>query len=143
MATTTHREKVAKMRPKTRRKPLGGSDRARSIQGEIGTLPDVSKLRRRLGLIQAHFARLLPTSVRTLVTLEARTPPTEAVARRLVELERLTDALSEVIKPDSLGTWLLTPAPAFDGLKPLEVIERGQGDRLWQMIYFLRSGVPS
>jgi hypothetical protein len=28
-------------------------------------------------------------------------------------------------------------------LKPLEVIDRGEGDRIWSMIYFLRSGVPS
>jgi len=61
----------------------------------------------------------------------------------LIELERLTKALSEVIRPDSLGKWLQSPNAAFDGLKPLEVIERGEIDRLWEMIYFLRSGVPS
>ena len=30
---------------------------------------------------------------------------------------------------------------AFDGLKPLEVIERGEIDRLWNMIFYLESGV--
>jgi hypothetical protein len=58
-------------------------------------------------------------------------------------LERLTNALSEVIKKESLGKWLKTPNQAFGGMKPVEVIERGESDRLWEMIYFLRSGVPS
>jgi hypothetical protein len=31
---------------------------------------------------------------------------------------------------------------AFGGLKPLEVIERGEIDRLWNMVYELRSGMP-
>jgi hypothetical protein len=36
-----------------------------------------------------------------------------------------------------------TPNDAFDGLKPLEVIECGEVDRIWQMIIILRSGVPN
>jgi hypothetical protein len=39
--------------------------------------------------------------------------------------------------------WLETPNEAFDGSTPLQVIERGESDRLWRMIYFLRSGEPS
>jgi len=100
-------------------------------------------LRKQLQLNQAVFAKLLPVSVRSLATLESGTPPSEVVARKLIELKRLTDALSEVIKKESLGTWLQTPNDAFDGLKPIEVIDRGQSDRIWSMIYFLRSGVPS
>lgn len=103
----------------------------------------VLNLRNRLQLKQAVFARLLPVSVRSLATLESGTPPTEVVARKLIEIQRLTNALSEVIKKNSLGTWLQTPNDAFDGLKPLEVIDRGESDRIWSMIYFLRSGVPS
>ncbi len=103
----------------------------------------VLDLRKRLELKQAVFARLLPVSVRSLVTLEGGSTPTEAVARRLAELLRLTNALTEVMKKESLGKWLQTPNEAFGGLKPLEVIDRGESDRIWAMIYFLRSGVPS
>jgi DNA-binding transcriptional regulator YiaG len=113
------------------------------VVGTVTKLGLVAKLRERLQLKQADFARLLPVSVRSLATLESGTPPTEVVARRLVELQRLTNGLSEVIKKESLGTWLKTPNDAFDGLKPLEVIDRGESDRIWSMIYYLRSGVPS
>lgn len=102
----------------------------------------VAELRQLLQQTQADFARLFPISVRSLATLESGATPTEAIARRLVELRRLTLALGEVIRKESLGIWLKTPNAAFDGLKPLEVIERGETDRLWSMIYFLRSGVP-
>jgi DNA-binding transcriptional regulator YiaG len=103
----------------------------------------VANLRQQLQLRQGVFARLLPVSVRTLATLESGSPPSEVVARRLIELQRLTKALAEVMKKESLGIWLQTPNEAFDGLKPLEVIDRGESDRIWSMIYFLRSGVPS
>ena len=55
----------------------------------------------------------------------------------------MIDALGEVIQNDAIGPWLNRPNDAFDGLKPMEVIERGEVDRLWQMIFYLRSGVAS
>ena len=93
--------------------------------------------------LKARLRRLLPISVRSLAMLESGAPPSEAVARRLHELQRLTNPLAEVIHEESLGKWLRTPNDAFGGLKPLEVIDRGETDRLWSMIFFLRSGVPS
>ena len=68
---------------------------------------------------------------------------TEEAKPELTEHERLIDALSEVIEQRFVEKWLRTPNPAFGGSKPLQVIERGESDRLWEMIYFLRSGVPS
>jgi transcriptional regulator with XRE-family HTH domain len=103
----------------------------------------VNELRQHSGLTQPEFARLLSISVRTLAALEGGTPLTDSVQRRVTELERLIDGLREVIKPESLGAWLRTPNPAFGDLKPLEVVERGEADRLWEMVYFLRSGVPA
>ncbi len=100
-------------------------------------------IRKRLQLNRGVFARLPPVSVRSLATVESGAEPSEVVARRLCELRRLTDALTEVIRQESLGKWLQTPNEAFDGLKPLEVIERGESHRIWSMIYFLRSGTPS
>jgi len=58
------------------------------------------------------------------------------------DVQQLRTALSEVIKEESIGAWLETPNPAFDELKPSEVIERGEIDRIWSMIFLLRSGVP-
>lgn len=103
----------------------------------------VTQLRTKLQLTQPEFARLLPYSVRSLATFESGKAPTDAFTRRFIEIKRLIDALAEIMKPESIGGWLKTPNPAFDGQKPLEVIERGEADRLWSMIYFIRSGVPT
>ena len=47
-----------------------------------------------------------------------------------------------MVEPKSLGAWFITPNETFDGLKPMEVIERGEIDRLWDMVFRLRSGMP-
>jgi Protein of unknown function (DUF2384) len=47
------------------------------------------------------------------------------------------------MKPEFIAEWLSTPNEEFDGLKPLEVIERGEMDRLWDMIFYLESGIAS
>lgn len=100
-------------------------------------------LREQLGMTRDTFARMLPVSTRSLADIEAgKQPPSEATTRRLTELQRLTDALGEVIRPEAVGDWLKLPNAAFDGLKPLEVIDRGETDRIWRMIYLLRSGTP-
>jgi hypothetical protein len=39
-----------------------------------------------------------------------------------------------------VGPWLDTPNDAFSGLKPLDLIERGEMDRLWRMIFEVESG---
>ena len=58
------------------------------------------------------------------------------------EQQALINALSDVLPLCSVQTWLQTPNQSFDGLKPIEVIDRGESDRLWEMIYNLRSGNP-
>jgi hypothetical protein len=58
-------------------------------------------------------------------------------------MRELQEALSNLAEsPDALGVWLRTPTHVFDGLKPLELVERGQIGRLWGLMYRLESGEP-
>ena len=50
--------------------------------------------------------------------------------------------LSRLVERKAIGAWLREPNAAFDGTTPLQVIERGEGDRLWRMIYEMESGQP-
>lgn len=115
-------------------------------EGETAEPPEHSrslrKLRDGLGLSQADFARLLGFSTRWVATQEGAEAGMPA-ERRVLEVERLYEALCQIVKPEALKGWLNRPNTAFDGLKPLEVVERGQIDRLWRMIFFLESGVTS
>jgi hypothetical protein len=73
---------------------------------------------------------------------QKRNKPGSASAsqQRIRELERLTQALRRLFKDAPLGKWFDIPNPAFGALKPIEVIERGETDRLWQMIFELKAG---
>src|SRR5260370_37862632 len=55
-------------------------------------------------------------------------------------MSRLFDALAEVVPASQIGPWLDIPNSAFEGSTPLQVIERGESDRLWRMIWELRIG---
>jgi hypothetical protein len=69
--------------------------------------------------------------------------PSSSTARRLTEIKRLFGALENLVSPEAIGPWLKDPNPAFDGSTPLQVIERGESDRIWRMVYELESGEPA
>jgi DNA-binding transcriptional regulator YiaG len=103
----------------------------------------VKAVRRKLGLTRKTFSRLTGYSERAIASWEAGGKPDEPGLRRIRETERFQSKLAEVVRPEEIARWLDAPNDAFDGLKPLEVIERGEIDRLWNMIYYLESGVGS
>lgn len=103
----------------------------------------VAALREKLGLPRKTFSRLTGFSERAIADWEKGKAISEPGLRRMREIERFQERLAEVVQGDTIPTWLETPNPAFDGLKPLEVIERGEIDRLWNMIFYLESGVAS
>jgi len=104
----------------------------------------IATIRTKARLSRPKFARLTGFSERALANWESgKQDPDAATTRRLREVDRLFDALARVMTHDAIATWIDTPNPAFDNLKPLEVIERGQLDRLWRMIFELESGIPT
>ena len=56
--------------------------------------------------------------------------------------EAMWRLLARVMEPAQVGRWLKSPQPAFDGSTPLQVVERGEMDRIWHMLYDLGSGQP-
>ena len=104
---------------------------------------NVRDIRQSLGLTRSVFSRLSHFSERAIADWESGESLSNQSRQRMVELKRLQEALAEVVEPDYVGEWLQAPNDAFEGLKPLEVIERGETDRIWRMIYVLESGVPS
>jgi hypothetical protein len=60
----------------------------------------------------------------------------------LCRMDRLLDALARVMQPEQVGHWLKSPNQAFDGSTPLQVVGRGEIDRIWRMLYDLKSGQP-
>ncbi|MFO0806566.1 MAG: antitoxin Xre/MbcA/ParS toxin-binding domain-containing protein [Gemmataceae bacterium] len=56
---------------------------------------------------------------------------------------QLREALARLIPQDRLENWLRAPNPAFEGQSPIELIERGESERIWRMIVQIEAGVAS
>ena len=103
-------------------------------------IADVRKLSRAYNLSNEAVSRVTGASPRTVSYWNAGTPPQRSSAQKIREVTRLFDALADIIKAKAIGGWLQRPNKQFDGSTPLQVIERGETDRLWQMIWHLREG---
>jgi len=101
-------------------------------------------LREDFGVNQSMMVRLSGYSPRSIISWSKGTKATKPAAIKFTELRRLFEALADLTQNrQEVTAWLEAPNEAFDGSTPLQVIERGESDRLWRMIYFLRSGEPS
>jgi hypothetical protein len=102
--------------------------------------PDVRRLSRTYHLSNEAVSRVTGASPRTVSYWNAGIAPQRSSAQKIREVTRLFDALSDIIKAKAIGPWLQRPNDAFDGSTPLQVMERGENDRLWRMIWQIREG---
>jgi hypothetical protein len=91
---------------------------------------------------QPVVGRLTGFSPRSVAKLSEGEAPSPKQEKALVEMDRLLDGLSRVMEPAQIGHWLKHPNPAFDGSTPIQLVERGEIDRIWRMLYDLESGQP-
>lgn len=97
---------------------------------------------KRYCLVRSDLTRMTQYSPRAVAKWAAGDKPSAAAQKQLKELGRLFDALSNVMQPDYVGEWLKTSNSAFENSTPLQVLERGEVDRIWNMIYHLQTGEP-
>ena len=101
--------------------------------------PPLEKIAGKFGLRQETLSRLIGFSLRAVAGWKSGKQPSAPVKRALVETDRLLDSLARLMKPKDVGRWLKEPNSALDGSSPVQVIERGQIDRIWRLLYFLES----
>jgi len=104
--------------------------------------PAIEKIAEKFGLRQETLSRMTGFSLRAVAGWSKGKAPSAPVRRALVEMDRLIDSLSRLMKPKDVGRWLKEPNAALDGSTPVQVIERGQSDRIWRLLYYLESGEP-
>lgn len=93
-------------------------------------------------LPQPVVVRLTGFSPRSVAKWSQGEAPSPKQEKALVEMDRLLDGLARVMEPTQVGRWLKAPNPAFDGSTPLQVVERGELDRIWRMLFDVESGQP-
>jgi DNA-binding transcriptional regulator YiaG len=111
-----------------------------SGNGKVQRPEAIREFCREINVTFDTFTRLVGASRRTVAAWLSGNPPNRANQRNVSEMSRLFGALAEVVPASQIGPWLDTPNPAFEGSTPLQVIERGESDRLWRMIWELRTG---
>ena len=136
--------------PGKRRKPTKAetsdvvqeSSVASPIYGVKSETKSVRSLSAKFGLRQETLSRMTGFSVRSVAEWAGGKAPSAPAKKAFQEMDRLLDALAQLMEPREVGKWIKEPNPAFDGSTPLQVIERGQSDRIWRMLYFIESGEP-
>lgn len=103
----------------------------------------VADLRSNLGVSQSELARVTGYSLRAIAGWESGKPLSDSARKKIIEVGRLSNALSQIVPLAQLGQWMRTPNPAFEGQSPIQVIERGESDRLWRMIVQIDSNVAN
>ncbi len=103
----------------------------------------VSEVRPGLSVTREFFARMTGFSIRAISGWEAGRPLSETALRRVKEMKRLRDALADGLDPRFIARWLDSPCDGLAGLKPVEVLERGEVDRLWRTVFLIGSGMPA
>jgi DNA-binding transcriptional regulator YiaG len=107
---------------------------------EAAAPSDVKALCEKYRLTRNELGRLTGFSLRAMAEWSAGKLPSEPARRRLHEVRRLLDALADVVRIEVIHQWLSQRNPAFENMTPLQIIEVGEIDRLWQIVFELSSG---
>jgi hypothetical protein len=97
-----------------------------------------------LRAVEVDFRRMLGVSAQTMRELdEDRVAMSATIERRLGDVQRVHDALASLMEAEDIGAWLRAPNSYLDGDAPIDVLERDEADRIWDVVYALSSGEPS
>jgi hypothetical protein len=91
------------------------------------------------------MGRLLDVSWKTVERMEAadRLPASATAAARLAQIQRVVDLGLTVYTPEGFTHFMATPLPTFGGLTALQLIERGQVDRVLGALATDYEGAPT
>ena len=100
----------------------------------------VSGLAKEAGMNYDMLAKALSVSRRSISGWLSGQEPERINRVRINEFGRLVAELRTIIKPEKLKSWWSQPVANFGESTPLQVLERGETDRLWRMIWEIREG---
>jgi putative toxin-antitoxin system antitoxin component (TIGR02293 family) len=92
----------------------------------------------------ADVARVVGTSPRSITRWQsARSVPRRDSEERLLELKAVIDLLRGVLREQPARLWLRSPNPDLNYEKPLDVVARGEYQRVIDSIMALAEGVTA
>jgi hypothetical protein len=102
------------------------------------------QVRLALGVSRDRMGRLLEVTSKTIGRLEDqnRLPAQSATATRLAKLKELADLGVLVYTSEGFARFMATPLPVFGGLTGLQLVERGEVERVFAELASTYEGVP-
>src|SRR5919197_6747550 len=106
---------------------------------------DPRAVREALCLSYERMGRLLDVSGRTVERMEelGRPPRSAAAVERLGQLAQIAELGRLVYTPEGWRQFLTLPQPRFGGRSALQLIERGEGDRVIGALATDYEGTPT
>jgi transcriptional regulator with XRE-family HTH domain len=101
----------------------------------------LGQIREEAGLSTHDVARILGTTSRTVFRWASGRTPRGESRERLLELAAVVDLLSRVMRPESASAWLFDPNPLLDMERPVDLIGRGDYQRVCAAIAAIAEGV--
>ena len=102
----------------------------------------LTKLRSALDWSRNQLAFVMNASDRAIVNWEQGDPISPVYGAKLREIQSVCNELKQLMKPQEIGSWLLTEMDEFEGRTPADLISKGETGRLWASLFYLRSGMP-
>ena len=102
----------------------------------------LAKLRSALGWSRNQLAQVMNASDRAIVNWEGGDPISPVYAAKLREIQSVFNELKQLMKPEEIGSWLLTEMEEFENRTPADLISKGETGRLWASLFYLRSVMP-
>ena len=102
----------------------------------------LAKLRSALGWSRNQLAHVMNASDRAIVNWERGDPISPVYTAKLREIQSVFNELKQLMKPEEIGSWLLTEMEEFENRSPADLISKGETGRLWASLFYLRSGMP-
>jgi hypothetical protein len=114
----------------------------------VSTAPPViapRAVRQGLNLSYERMGRVLDVSSRTVLRMEelGRPPRSAAVAERLAQLAHIVELGELVYTPEGWQRFLTLPQPRFGGRTALQLIERGEAQRVLGALATDYEGTPT
>jgi transcriptional regulator with XRE-family HTH domain len=107
--------------------------------------PNVRALRAALGISRDRMGRLLEVTPKTVERLEesGRLPSNPLVATRLARIQEIVDLGLLVYTPEGFRQFMATPLPSFGSLSALQLLERGEAERVFGALATDYEGAPT
>ena len=101
----------------------------------------LEQIREEAKLSRNDVARILGTTSRTVFRWARGNTPRGESRERLLELAAVVDQLSKVMRPEAASAWLFEPNPLLDMQRPVDLVGRGDYQRVCAAITAIAEGV--